>query len=263
MLVGGAHPTSEAIIQQRATTMAENQISLWHGDMLSLYPMDSNAMVSGLDGLRLHMLLCYVREATHSLEWPRAVLRISREHPNHLRVKKLFETLEAYRRIGQDIYDKWRHGSIRRIYERTPSTWSTGRSASRACGPARRWPSTSRRSRSPRPSRRPTADRSSRAWDLPCRWSTGKAGSAGRTISDCELEPSVGNVAREAYRALREVVAAKIGGTIEQANSIVATAADLRNSALYGLGQGYIPQDKGKPPHDLAVVACLGKNVFA
>lgn len=71
------------------------------------------------------------------------------------------------------------------------------------------------------------------------------------------------DVVREAYRALREVVAAKIGGTIEQANSIVATAADLRNCALYGLGEGYIPQHKDTPPFDIAVVACLPKEVFA
>jgi acetamidase/formamidase len=70
------------------------------------------------------------------------------------------------------------------------------------------------------------------------------------------------DVVREAYRALREVVAARIGGSIEEANSIVATAADLRNCALYGLGEGYIPQDKDKPPYDIAVVAALPKAVF-
>ena len=71
------------------------------------------------------------------------------------------------------------------------------------------------------------------------------------------------DVVREAYRALRDVVAAKIGGTIEDANTIVATAADLRNCALYGLGEGYIPQQKDFPPYDIAVVAALSKHVFA
>ena len=71
------------------------------------------------------------------------------------------------------------------------------------------------------------------------------------------------DVVREAYRALREVVAAKICGSIEEANSIVATAVDLRNCAIYGLGEGYIPQHKNLPPFDIAVVACLPKEVFA
>jgi acetamidase/formamidase len=71
------------------------------------------------------------------------------------------------------------------------------------------------------------------------------------------------DVVREAYRALREVVAHKIGGGIDEANTIAATAADLRNCALYGLGEGYIPQHKELLPHDIAVVACLPKAVFA
>lgn len=77
-------------------------------------------------------------------------------------------------------------------------------------------------------------------------------------------QPQLGypDVVREAYRGLRQLVAAKIGGTIEEANSIVATAIDLKNCALYGLGEGYIPQDKGKPPYDIAVVASLPKHVF-
>jgi acetamidase/formamidase len=40
------------------------------------------------------------------------------------------------------------------------------------------------------------------------------------------------DVVREAYRAMREVVAAKINGTISDANPIVATALDIRNCAL-------------------------------
>jgi acetamidase/formamidase len=70
------------------------------------------------------------------------------------------------------------------------------------------------------------------------------------------------DVVREAYRALREVVAHRIGGTVEEANSIVATAADLRNCAIYGLGEGYVPKHKDVLPWDIAVVACLPKAVF-
>ena len=70
------------------------------------------------------------------------------------------------------------------------------------------------------------------------------------------------DIVREAYCALREIVAARIGGTIEDTNSIVAAAADLRNCALYGLGEGYIPQDADKAPYDIAVVAALPKTVF-
>jgi acetamidase/formamidase len=71
------------------------------------------------------------------------------------------------------------------------------------------------------------------------------------------------DVVREAYWAMREVVAAKVGGTIEEVNSIVATALDVRNCAIYGLGN-YIQND-GKiqqPDQDIAVVACLSKDIF-
>jgi len=71
------------------------------------------------------------------------------------------------------------------------------------------------------------------------------------------------DVVREAYRAMREVVAARINGTLEEANPIVATALDIRNCAVYGLGN-YI-QEKGKteaPDQDIALVACLPKEVF-
>jgi acetamidase/formamidase len=70
------------------------------------------------------------------------------------------------------------------------------------------------------------------------------------------------DIVRDAYGALRDVVAARIGGTIEEANSIVATAGHLRNCALYGLGEGYVPYAKGMLPYDIAVVACLSKEVF-
>ena len=50
-----------------------------------------------------------------------------------------------------------------------------------------------------------------------------------------------------------------MGRTIETANSAVARAVDLRNCAIYGLSEGYIPQAQGHPPYDIAVVACLPK----
>jgi acetamidase/formamidase len=71
------------------------------------------------------------------------------------------------------------------------------------------------------------------------------------------------DVVREAYRALREVVAAKTGRPIDDVNSLCATAADIRNCALYGLGEGYIPADAQRPPYDIAVVACLPKSAFS
>lgn len=76
-------------------------------------------------------------------------------------------------------------------------------------------------------------------------------------------EKSFVDVVREAYRALREVVASRADCTIQEANSIVAAAADLKNCVLYGLGD-YI-QDEGKAGQtdwDIAVVACLPKDVF-
>lgn len=69
------------------------------------------------------------------------------------------------------------------------------------------------------------------------------------------------DVVRQAYTALTEVVAAKIGSTIEEANTIVATAADLRNCALYGLGN-YLKQIRESETSEIAVVATLPKEVF-
>lgn len=98
--------------------MTRDQASTsWRAEMLSQYPMDSNAMVHDLDTGRLGQLLGYVGETTHSDEWPAAIAAIAERHPNHLRVKELFETLEAYRRIGQDIYEQWRDGQVREIYD--------------------------------------------------------------------------------------------------------------------------------------------------
>ena len=63
---------------------------------------------------------------------------------------------------------------------------------------------------------------------------------------------------------MREVVATRIGGTIADANPIVTTALDIRNCALYGLGN-YIQKDgkTDQPDRDIAVAACLPKVVFA
>ena len=71
------------------------------------------------------------------------------------------------------------------------------------------------------------------------------------------------DVVRGAYRAMREVVAARIGAGIEEANPIVATALDIRNCAIYGLGD-YVQKEgkRGDPDRDIAVVGVLGKGVF-
>ena len=71
------------------------------------------------------------------------------------------------------------------------------------------------------------------------------------------------DLVREAYCMMRDVVAARIGGTIADANAIVATALDIRNCALYGLGN--LIQINGKaaqPDGDVAIVGVLPKRVF-
>lgn len=72
------------------------------------------------------------------------------------------------------------------------------------------------------------------------------------------------DVVRLAYQEMRTVVAEKIGGTISDANPIVATALDIRNCALYGLGN--FIQKEGKQPgqkdNDIALVGCLPKSIF-
>ena len=69
------------------------------------------------------------------------------------------------------------------------------------------------------------------------------------------------DVVRQAYRSMCDVVAARVGGSFEDANTIVATAVDIRNCALYGLA-GFVSDDKTHTD-DLAVVAALPKSVFA
>jgi hypothetical protein len=70
---------------------------------------------------------------------------------------------------------------------------------------------------------------------------------------------------RQAYREMRKLVADRIGGSISDANPIVATALDVRNCALYGLGN-YVQKDgkqPDEPDRDIAIVGVLPKSVFA
>jgi amidase len=70
------------------------------------------------------------------------------------------------------------------------------------------------------------------------------------------------DVVCEAYRAMVEVAAARAGVSFEEANTLVATAVDIRNCALYGL-EGFLGE--GDPPFttEVAVVAALPKDAFA
>jgi acetamidase/formamidase len=69
------------------------------------------------------------------------------------------------------------------------------------------------------------------------------------------------DVVREAYRAMCSVVADRIGASLAEANTIVATVVDIRNCALYGL-RGFISPEKSPNVDDIAVVAVLRKDVF-
>jgi acetamidase/formamidase len=72
------------------------------------------------------------------------------------------------------------------------------------------------------------------------------------------------DIVRQAYGEMRKVVAARMGGSIGDANPIVAAALDIRNCALYGLGN-FIQKDgkrKGQPDRDIAVVGVLPKSIF-
>ena len=72
------------------------------------------------------------------------------------------------------------------------------------------------------------------------------------------------DVVRGAYQEMRKVVAHRMDGSIGEANPIVAAALDVRNCALYGLGN-FVQKD-GKQPHqpdrDIAVVGALPKSVL-
>ena len=67
---------------------------------------------------------------------------------------------------------------------------------------------------------------------------------------------------REAFRACREVVAAKAGCTSQEANPLVASVMDLRNHAIFFLGDGYFPGTEGEASKDLSVTAAIPKDVF-
>jgi len=95
---------------QQATTQPEL-------DLVPLYPMHSNAMVSGLDQDRLRLLLDHVAAVTLSDELAAIVAEVSQRYPKYLRVKELFETLGVYTRVGQAICEEWRVGNVQTIYE--------------------------------------------------------------------------------------------------------------------------------------------------
>ena len=72
------------------------------------------------------------------------------------------------------------------------------------------------------------------------------------------------DVVRLAYREMRKVVAARIGGSIADANPIVAAALDIRNCALYGLANYIHKESKSldQVDRDIAVVGVLPKSLF-
>ena len=73
------------------------------------------------------------------------------------------------------------------------------------------------------------------------------------------------DVVRRAYAQMRKVVAHRTGVSVADANPIVAAALDIRNCALYGLGN-YVQEDgkvPGQPDRDIAVVGVLPKEVFS
>lgn len=98
-------------------TAVEEKEKIWQPDMLERYPMDSNAMVHDLDPDRRSLILTYVSETTVSERLSEIIGRIVELHPKYLRVKELFETVEAYKRIGQAIYEQWRDGNVETIYD--------------------------------------------------------------------------------------------------------------------------------------------------
>ena len=69
-------------------------------------------------------------------------------------------------------------------------------------------------------------------------------------------------VVREAFRGCRDLVREKTGCSVEQANSLVASVMDLRNCAIYGLGNGYFEDRPDEPSRDLSVMGVLPKDVF-
>lgn len=95
----------------------EKYDGVWQPDMLDRFPMDPNVMVGDLDRERLDLLLTYVAETGRSETLSAFISGIVDRHPKYLRVKELFETFEAYRRIGQAVYEQWRAGNVETIYD--------------------------------------------------------------------------------------------------------------------------------------------------
>ncbi|TES93534.1 MAG: hypothetical protein E3J87_02085 [Candidatus Cloacimonadota bacterium] len=71
------------------------------------------------------------------------------------------------------------------------------------------------------------------------------------------------DLVKMAYKSMREIVSKKANCTIEEANSIVATACGIRNCAIYGL-EGYIAGFRDSPqfPQEISIVGCLPKSIF-
>jgi hypothetical protein len=91
--------------------------TLWQSTDLAKFSMDPHHMVHDLDDELSDLVWAYVRETSHSEEIPEIIREIARRYPRYLRVKELFETFECYRRIGQEIYEQWRLGRVKWIYD--------------------------------------------------------------------------------------------------------------------------------------------------
>lgn len=90
---------------------------VWQPDMLDRFPMNPNVMVADLDRERLDLLLTYVSETGRSESLSTFISGVVERHPKYLRVKELFETFEAYRRIGQAIYEQWRQDNVDTVFD--------------------------------------------------------------------------------------------------------------------------------------------------
>jgi acetamidase/formamidase len=73
------------------------------------------------------------------------------------------------------------------------------------------------------------------------------------------------DVVRRAYGEMRKVVAARLGCSIADANALVAAAMDVRNCAVYGLGNFIQKEGKvaGAPDGDIAVVGVMPKGMLS
>ena len=78
----------------------------------------------------------------------------------------------------------------------------------------------------------------------------------------CVCHDKYGMGVKEAFRACREVVAARAGCTPEEAHSVVASVMDIQNHAIFFLGEGYPPGTEEKPSSDLSLSAVIPKDIF-